>query len=228
MADPLSCIIKERKAIEMPTEEEIFEALDERHTEEIRRKLWDSRVDIAGLGGLGSNISVMLARAGVGHLHLVDFDVIDLTNINRQYYFIRQLGMPKTEAISEILHDINPYIDIKTENVKITPENYSKIFGGAMILVEAFDSAANKAMLVNAAMEQTPETKIVSGVGLAGYMDSNLIRTRKISDNFILCGDGVNGLESGHHLMAPRVSICAGHQANAVLQLLIEGGKNIR
>ena len=173
MADPLSCIIKERKAIEMPTEEEIFEALDERHTEEIRRKLWDSRVDIAGLGGLGSNIAVMLARAGVGHLHLVDFDVIDLTNINRQYYFIRQLGMPKTEAISEILHDINPYIDIKTENVKITPENYSKIFGGAMILVEAFDSAANKAMLVNAAMEQTPETKIVSGVGLAGYMDSN-------------------------------------------------------
>jgi sulfur carrier protein ThiS adenylyltransferase len=211
-----------------PSEEEIFTALDERHTEEVRRLLWDSKVDIAGLGGLGSNIAVMLARAGIGHLHLVDFDVIDLTNINRQYYFIRQIGMPKTEAISEILHDINPYIDIRTEKVKVTPENYLDIFGDAEILVEAFDSAANKAMLVNTAMEQAPDTTVVSGMGLAGYMDSNLIKTKKITDKFILCGDGVNGLESGYHLFAPRVSICAGHQANAVLQLLIEGGKNIR
>ncbi|MGI6205480.1 MAG: sulfur carrier protein ThiS adenylyltransferase ThiF [Anaerovoracaceae bacterium] len=218
----------EKKGNKVPSKEEIFEALDERHTEEIRRKLWDSRVDIAGLGGLGSNVAVMLARSGIGHLHLVDFDVIDLTNINRQCYFIRHLGMPKTEAMTEIIHDINPYIDVQTDMVKITPDNYLDIFGSARILVEAFDSAANKAMLVNAAMEKSPETTVVSGVGLAGYLDSNLIKTRKISDNFILCGDGVNGLESGHRLMAPRVSICASHQANAVLQLLIEGGKNIR
>lgn len=209
-----------------PSIDEIFGALDERHTEAVRKKLWSSRVDIAGLGGLGSNVAVMLARAGVGHLHLVDFDVVDLTNINRQHYFTQHVGMLKTDAIKEIIKSVNPYTDVKTENVKVTPDNFMEIFEGASILCEAFDSAENKAMLVNTSLEQAPDITVVSGVGVAGYMDSNLIQTRKITDKLYICGDGINGLEAGYRLMAPRVMIGAGHQANLILRLLIEGGKN--
>ena len=105
------------------TREELDRAFDERFTAEIREKLRNGRAAIAGLGGLGSNIAVSLARSGIGHLLLVDFDVVDVTNLNRQMYLIPHLGMPKTEALRGILAQINPRLDVRTEQVKVTPEN---------------------------------------------------------------------------------------------------------
>lgn len=201
--------------------EEIAAALDERHTQEIRKKLWDSSVSVAGLGGIGSNTAVMLARAGVGNLHLADFDVVDITNLNRQAYAARHIGMKKTEAIKEIITDINPYINIKTEDVYINESNVSVIFRDTEILCEAFDAAENKAMLINTALAEIEGIKVVSGSGMAGCFDSNLIKTKKITGSLYVCGDGVNGIESGNHLMSPRVSICAGHQANMIIRLIL-------
>lgn len=121
------------------TKEEIIEALNERHSPEKQQLLSEGHVAIAGLGGLGSNVASALARIGVGHLHLIDFDVVDITNLNRQQYFIDQIGMYKTDALKSLLERINPYLEIRTDTVKVTEENLQELFADAPIVCEAFD-----------------------------------------------------------------------------------------
>ena len=171
--------------------EDLRAALVERHSEETQQKLEVGRVAIAGLGGLGSNIAVALARIGVGHLHLLDFDRIDLTNLNRQQYFLDQVGWYKTEALAETLQRISPYLDIRFDTVKITEENIKELFEADDIVCEAFDVPECKAMLVSGILEHFPEKKLIAASGLAGYESSNLIHTRRVSKNFYLCGDEV-------------------------------------
>lgn len=201
--------------------EDFFAALDERHTTEVRKKLWEARVGIAGIGGLGSNTATALARAGVGHIHIVDDDEVDLPNINRQAYFYRHVGRKKTDALTEIIHDINPYIEVTADCVRVTEETVAEIFSGDKIICEAFDKAENKAAFVNGVLASLPDAVLVSGIGMAGYSDTNLIRTRKITNHFYVCGDEKNGLESGQKLMAPRVTACSAHQANMVIRLIL-------
>lgn len=204
------------------SKKEIQEALCERHSPEIQEKLNHAHVAIAGLGGLGSNIAFSLARIGVGHLHLVDFDKVDITNLNRQQYFMRHLGMYKTDALKEELLDINPYLDIRTDCVKVTEQNIPELFADAPIICEAFDVPENKAMLVNTVLELFPDKQLVAASGMAGFHDSNAIRTRHVMKNFWLCGDETTEPAYARGLMAPRVAICAGHQANLIVQLIIE------
>lgn len=204
------------------TWEEMYASLCERHTKEVQDKLLQGKVAIAGLGGLGSNIAVALARAGVGTLHLIDFDVVDISNLNRQQYRIRDIGRKKTEALAEIIRDINPFVQLKLDCVRVNADNVQELFREEDIVCEAFDQAKEKAMLVDAFFSGFKEEKILlSGSGMAGYHSSNAIKTRQLNKRFYLCGDGVNGLESGQSLMAPRVSICAGHEANMVIRLLL-------
>ena len=210
------------------TREELDRAFDERFPAEIREKLRNGRAAIAGLGGLGSNIAVSLARSGVGHLLLVDFDVVDVTNLNRQVYMIPHLGMPKTEALREILAQINPWLDVRTEQVRVTPENVRELFSGWPVVCEAFDRADQKAMLVSSLLAQCPDTIVVSGNGMAGLGDANLIQTRQQMRRLYVCGDGMTEISPGVGLMAPRVAICAGHQANKVLQLITGQRTNSR
>ena len=197
-------------------------AFDERFPQDMKEKLQNARVAVAGLGGLGSNIAVMLARSGVGHLFLVDFDVVDVTNLNRQMYMIPQLGKPKTEAILEILHDINPYLDVKTKNIKVTSDMVPELFGAYPIVCEAFDNADQKAMLISALLEKCPKTIVVSGNGMAGYGNYNAIVTEKVLGRLYICGDKVTEATTGMGLMAPRVAICAGHEANKVIELILQ------
>ena len=204
------------------TEREIQEALCERHTAAIQEKLNRGRVAIAGLGGLGSNIAFSLARIGTGHLHLIDFDRVDLTNLNRQQYLMRHIGMYKTEALKEELLEINPYLEIRTDCVRVTEDNLEELFREDEIVCEAFDVPECKAMLVNRILERCPGKTIVSASGMAGYGNSNAIQTRKITKHFYLCGDEVSDSRAGLGLMAPRVMICAGHEANLITQLIIE------
>ncbi len=203
------------------TEEEIRAALEERHSPEIQEKLSAGRVAIAGLGGLGSNVAYSLARIGVGHLHLIDFDVVDITNLNRQQYFMEHLGMPKTDALESLLKKINPYLDIQTDCVRVTEDNIRELFGEWDIVCEAFDDPDAKAMLVNGILEHFPEKKLVSASGMAGFGSSNSIVTKKVTDNFYLCGDRVSSPEYGRGLMAPRVAICAAHEANMITRLIL-------
>lgn len=203
------------------TKEEIYTALDERHSPETQKLLSAGNVAIAGLGGLGSNVAYALARIGVGHLHLIDFDVVDITNLNRQQYFMEHIGMYKTDALKSLLLKINPYLDIRTDCVKVTDDNLQELFADATIVCEAFDNPEAKAMLVNGILEHFPEKKLVSATGMAGYGSSNTIITKRIMKNFYLCGDGVTAPTYGHGLMAPRVSICAAHEANMITRLIL-------
>lgn len=156
------------------TKEEIYTALDERHSPETQKLLSAGNVAIAGLGGLGSNVAYALARIGVGHLHLIDFDVVDITNLNRQQYFMEHIGMYKTDALKSLLLRINPYLDIRTDCVKVTDDNLQELFADATIVCEAFDNPEAKAMLVNGILEHFPEKKLVSATGMAGYGSSNI------------------------------------------------------
>lgn len=148
-----------------------------------------------------------------GHLHLIDFDVVDITNLNRQQYFIGQLGMYKTDALKSLLEQINPYLDIRTDCIRVTRENLRELFADAPIVCEAFDDPVAKAMLVNGILEYFPEKKLVSATGMTGADSSNTITTRRVMKNFYLCGDAVSEPSYGNGLMAPRVAICAAHEA---------------
>lgn len=205
-----------------PPREELDRAKDSRFSPQIHKKLKDSRVAVAGLGGLGSNIAVMLARSGIGHLHLVDFDAVDVTNLNRQAYMTCHLGMKKTAALTQILWEINPYLEITSRDTYVTQENAAELFGTYPIVCEAFDRPENKAMLVNTLLESCPHTTIVAGSGMAGYGNSNTIVTRRVMNRLYICGDGQSDVKDGIGLLAPRVTICAGHQANMVLRLILE------
>lgn len=206
----------------MLSKEEIYEALCERHTKEVQDKLAAGRVAIAGLGGLGSTIAVALARAGVGYLHLIDFDRVDISNLNRQQYRIKDIGRYKTECLTEIIQEINPYLEIKTDTVRIDEKNVGIIFNDEDIICEAFDKPEAKSMLVDGFFTYYKmDKKLVSGSGMAGHASSNLIKTKKMNERFYLSGDLTNGLEAGMSLMAPRVGICACHQANMIIRLLV-------
>ena len=202
--------------------EQLDQAFDARFPEEMQTKLRNARVAVAGLGGLGSNIAVMLARSGVGELLLVDFDTVDVTNLNRQMYLIPQLGKPKAEALPDILYQINPYLTYRSVCIKVTPDNVKELFSEYPIVCEAFDKPDQKAMLVRELLMQCPKTTVVSGNGMAGYADANEIRTCQVMKRLYVCGDQSTDVGNGIGLIAPRVAVCAAHEANKVLQLIMQ------
>lgn len=205
----------------MLTKEQYDAMLIERHGRKIFETLSKAYVGIAGLGGLGSNIAMMLARSGIGRLLLIDFDVVEPSNLNRQHYMVSHLGMPKSEAIKDLILQANPYIKLDTRNLQITGENAPELFKDCDLVCEAFDKPEAKAELVNSLLENCPGLPIISGSGMAGYGSSNTIQTKKVMKNLYLCGDRVSGIESVGSLMAPRVQICAAHEANMALRLLL-------
>ena len=210
------------KMQQMISKEELDRAFDARFPDAMQEKLRGAKVAVAGLGGLGSNIAVMLARSGIGHLFLVDFDVVDVTNLNRQMYFISHLGLPRTEALPQILYQINPYLICESMRIKVTPENVRELFKEYPIVCEAFDKPDQKAMLVRELLMQCPETIVVSGNGMAGYGDTNDICTSQKMRRLYVCGDQKTDVGGGIGLMAPRVAACAAHEANKVIQLIME------
>lgn len=192
-----------------------------RHTPKVHEKMKTGSVAIAGLGGLGSAVAIMLARLGVGRLLLVDYDVVEPSNLNRQSYYVSHLGMKKTEALKLQLAQINPFIEVKTADEKVRSEQVTALFEGYDILCEAFDDPKEKAMLINAVLEQLPNITIVASSGMAGYESSNAIVTSRRFSRLYVCGDMEHEAKPGCGLMAPRVQICSGHQANMILRLLL-------
>mgnify|MGYP001864265372 FL=1 len=203
------------------TQEELHAALVERHGADIQQKLDRASVGIAGLGGLGSNIAVHLARLGVGRLVLVAFDTGDVTNLNRQHYTMKDIGVPKTLALLEQLEEINPYLQYEPYTERVIPANVERMFAGCDVVCEAFDRADQKAMLIETLLERLPDTVVVSGSGMAGYGSANAIRTERRFGRLYVCGDGTSDIADGVGLMAPRVAVCAAQQATMVLRLLL-------
>ena len=204
----------------IPTREEMYQALAERHGAALQAKFNAGRVAVCGLGGLGSNVTIALARAGVGRLHLIDFDRVDLTNLNRQQYFTDQLGRYKTEALAETLARIAPFCQVSVDTVRVTEENLPALLAEEDIVCEAFDRPEAKAMLVTGVLERFPDKYLVAASGMAGLDSSNAIRTRRAFGRLYLCGDGQSDADGGLGLTAGRVLVCAGHQANMILRLL--------
>lgn len=204
----------------IPKKEEWQKALSDRHGAELQMKFLSATVAVCGLGGLGSNIATALTRAGIGKLILIDFDRVDITNLHRQQYKIGQIGMYKTEALSENIKEISPYTEIETHTVKIDENNAYELLKSADIICEAFDKAERKAMLVNLVLEFMPDKYIVSASGMAGMESANAIHTRRLSKRFYLCGDEISDVSDGMAIFSSRVMLCAAHQAHTVLRIL--------
>lgn len=206
---------------ERPSPSELEALMAARHTPGVHRKLKRGIVGIAGVGGLGSAVAVALARIGVGQLILADFDVVEPSNLNRQQFFVQQIGLSKVEAMRENLAQINPFVKVSTFFGRLDPENIPALFAGVDVMVEAFDGADQKAMLTETFLSHFPGIPLVAASGLAGFGASNTVVTRKAAGNLYLVGDGKSAARPGEGLMAPRVGIAAHHQANAVLRLLL-------
>jgi len=190
-----------------------------KHDPELLPILRRAVVGIAGAGGLGSNVAVALARAGIGQLIIGDMDTVYPSNLNRQQYFIDQIGRLKVEALLENLKRMNPFSEYEMHHVRITPRNVKKLFGEAEILVEAFDLATEKSMLINTWLSLFPDRPIVAASGLSGFGKNHKIRTRRMG-RLYLCGDEESEPTETVSPMAPRVGIVANLQANIVIELL--------
>lgn len=204
----------------MLTKEEWTEALVSRHGKSRQERFARGRVVICGLGGLGSRVAELLTRAGVGYLRLVDFDKLEPTNLNRQFYFADQLGRYKADALAENLKRISPYTELEIHKENVTEQNLPALLRGVDVIVEAFDAPAAKALLVNGARETSPSVPLVAASGMAGLNSGNSMEIRSLSPFFYLCGDGTTGIEAGDGLYGARVAICAAQEALVVLQLL--------
>ena len=183
-----------------------------------RAVLEAARVGIAGAGGLGSNCAMHLVRAGVKHLTVVDFDVVNESNLNRQFFFRDQLGLKKVEALKANLLRIDPGADIRSVDLRLDAASARETFADCDIVVEAFDVVEAKAMLVAAL---TPSGKrIVTASGLAGWGRSNAMQVRRMG-NIVAVGDGETAVGESAAPASPRVGIAAAMQANSVVAMLL-------
>ncbi|MDP8204881.1 MAG: sulfur carrier protein ThiS adenylyltransferase ThiF [Candidatus Tenebribacter mawsonii] len=182
--------------------------------------LQNAVIGIAGAGGLGSNIAVSLTRSGIGKLVVADFDKIEPSNLNRQQFFEDQIGMPKVIALLENLNKVSPFTKYQVHEIKLNPENIPLIYKNVDIMVEAFDKAEMKTMLIETWLAKFPNKPIIAASGITGWGKNELLHTRKI-DNLYICGDEETDLQAGISPMAPRVGIVANMQANLVLELLL-------
>jgi len=188
----------------------------------ITEKLGCSVVGIAGLGGLGSNVAVALARSGVGKLIIADFDNVEQSNLNRQQFFIDQIGKSKVDCAIENLRRINPKVEVAGYKTMLDTENIPRIFAGSDCIAECFDSAIAKQMIVETVLAKMDSVKVVSASGLAGYGKSNEIQTRRVGKRLVIVGDGRRSTDTCKTLTAARVGIVAMHQANAIIELLVD------
>jgi len=208
-----------------PSAEEMQHLLHARHTPGVQRLLQGKVVGIMGLGGLGSVVAIALARMGIGNLLLADYDVVEPTNLNRQQYFVDQIGRKKTAALRDILQRVNPHVAVTLIDRRLVEDDIGVLFKDVHALVECFDDPAMKAAGLRAALQHLPGVFYVCASGLAGYGDNNAIRTRRLYPRVYLVGDEVSAAAPGEGLMAARVGIAAHHQANQVVRLLL-GAEN--
>ena len=188
--------------------------------EQIKERLRDKTVGIAGCGGLGSNCAIALARAGIGSLIIADFDVVSESNLNRQYYFHSQIGLKKVDALRENISGIDSRIKLIASEIRLERNNITRIFKDCDIIIEAFDLADQKEMLIETVLSEMPEKYLVVGIGMAGWGKNELIHTRNIGKMFI-CGDEVSEIDTELPPIAPRVGIVANMQANVALEILL-------
>ncbi|PLX06890.1 MAG: thiamine biosynthesis protein ThiF [Marinilabiliales bacterium] len=187
---------------------------------DIQKILKTKTVGIAGCGGLGSNCAISLARVGIGNLIIADFDKIEESNLNRQYFFKDQVGKIKSDTLKENISKVNPEVKVTSHNVYVEYNNFSNIFKGCDLIIEAFDNTDSKEMIIKAMNDYFPDMKLIMGIGMSGYGKNNLLNETTY-DNIIICGDQMSEVSENHPPLAPRVAIVANMQANAALEILL-------
>lgn len=191
---------------------------------QLKAFLANKTVGIAGAGGLGSNCAVALARSGVGNLVIADFDVLEPSNLNRQYYFRYQLGIPKVLALKENIREIDPTLNVEAHQCMIDKDNLKVLFDRCDVLIEAFDKAEMKQMLIETALECWTDRPLIAASGLAGWGNTESITVKRYG-NFVLVGDGVSETNPWNPPLGPRVSVVASMQADLALEFLLRDFK---
>jgi sulfur carrier protein ThiS adenylyltransferase len=175
-----------------------------------------------GLGGLGSAVALSLVKVGIGRLILVDYDVVELSNIHRQQYFLDQIGMKKTQALKKTLIRVNPFTAVTTLDIKLTESTIPRLFSTVDVLVECFDDPAMKAASMRSVLQHMPDVGYVGASGMAGCDSGNTIVSKRIKPRVYIVGDSTSEVTDNSTLFAPRVGIAAHHQANQVVRLLLD------
>jgi sulfur carrier protein ThiS adenylyltransferase len=176
------------------------------------------RIGIGGAGGLGSNCAVILVRTGFTNIEILDYDVIDPSNLNRQQYYHDEIGLSKIDVLIPRLKAINPDLRIVGHKDKWTPETGNNYFKGCDFIIEAFDQADWKYKFVEYYQDKSPI--VISGVGMAGLLEKKPMTIRKVG-NIYFVGDCSTDTRAGHPPMAPRVTQCAAMMAEVVLDLTL-------
>ena len=213
------CLICKGKA---PTAEEIDSLLTARHTPGIQKKIRASTIAILGLGGLGSTVAGAMAKIGIGKMLLSDYDIVEPSNLNRQHYFVDQIGMLKTRALQENLRRMNPSTDLDLIEKKLTEADIPELFGKVDVLIECFDDPEMKAATLRTLLSKMKDVAYVGSSGMAGFAENNTIRTRTVHPGIYIVGDETSAAGPGQGLMAPRVGIAAHHQANQALRIILQ------
>jgi len=190
--------------------------------EKIREILSKSSIGIAGLGGLGSNAAISLVRLGIGRLVLIDYDIIEEENLNRQYYFTNQIGMNKIDAIKENIEKINPNIKLELYKIKLKKGNISNYFENVDVIIEALDDAKIKTEFIEEILIKLPNKYIIAASGVTGYKDPDRIKTKKLG-KLLLCQDNKALSTEEDFLYAPRVSLMANWEANLAVEIILSG-----
>lgn len=197
-----------------------METMYKRNIKGSRNKFKEAKIIICGVGGIGSNLAISLARAGVGELLLIDFDIVEASNLNRQAYRLKDLGKKKTRCLAEILKETGSDTRIITSEEKITEENIGRFLEKGNIICECVDKAPIKAMIAENSI--AAEKPLIASSGMAGTGKGNEIKSRKIMENFYIAGDMKSDFEKTDGMMAPHTQICAGHMADIVITGIIE------
>jgi sulfur carrier protein ThiS adenylyltransferase len=206
---------------EQPTDKEMNKTLANRQGREYQKILAGSVIGIMGLGGLGSAVAVSLVKIGVGKLVISDYDVVELSNIHRQHYFIDQIGLNKTVALKNNLARINPFVEVQELDTMLTEENIPSYFHDMNVLIECFDNPAMKAAALRAALTHLPGISYVGASGMAGLESGNAILSRRLRPGVYIVGDDTSDTATCGTLFAPRVGIAAHHQAHQAVRLLL-------
>jgi sulfur carrier protein ThiS adenylyltransferase len=214
-----SCSLIQKGVI--PTSDEIDALLTARHTPGIQKKIRASTIAILGLGGLGSAVAGAMAKIGIGKMLLSDYDVVEPSNLNRQHYFVDQIGLLKTHALQQNLLRMNPSVSLKLIDERLTESRLPQLFGKVDILIECFDDPEMKAATLRSVLTGMKQVSYVGSSGMAGFGDNNTVLTKKLYPGIYIVGDEISEARPGMGLMAPRVGIAAHHMANQTLRILL-------
>ena len=204
-----------------PSPEEMDYLLSARHTPGVHKIIKQSTIAILGLGGLGSAVAGAMAKIGVGKMLLSDYDIVEPSNLNRQHYFIDQIGMQKTRALKDNLLRMNPSLSLELIEKHLTEEILPQLFRHVDVLIECFDDPVMKAATFRSTLREMEDVSYIGSSGMAGFGDNNIIVTKMLRQGMYIVGDEKSAARPGMGLMAPRVGIAAHHQANQALRLLL-------